>query len=572
MEIIKGPGSVLYGSDAVGGTVNAISMSQDLTESGIVRHGRAHYRYASAENANIGRVEIGGGIANRFSYIIGASYKDFGDLEGGRKVGTQPRTGYDEWNSDLKLEYHINRNSRITLLHQAIEQNDAWRTHKTIYGISWEGTTVGNEKSRILDQKRNLTYIQYEGKERLPFADKLTFTLSYQSHDEERSRVKSDDRSDIQGFDVNTVGICLQGDKYTAIGNWTYGMELYHDDVGSFLRKYNADGSLNSVEIQGPVADNATYDLVGVFVQNDMQSFDTFDIIVGARYSYFKADATEVRNPQDGSVMAISDNWDSVVGNLRALYYTGKEQNYAFFGGVSQGFRAPNLSDLTRFDTARSNEIETASPGLAPEKFITYETGFKTRHDRFTAQVSYFYTTIADMIIRTPTGNMIDDDYEVTKKNSGDGYVHGTELSLACYLLDQFRLSGSFSWLDGEIETYPTSASEKVKEPISRLMPPSGHLGIRWQPARKKFWFAGHLSVAGLQDDLSTRDRSDTQRIPPGGTPAYTVFDLRAGWEINRYINMSAAIENIGDVDYRIHGSGQNEPGRNFVIGLSYTY
>jgi len=74
--------------------------------------------------------------------------------------------------------------------------------------------------------------------------------------------------------------------------------------------------------------------------------------------------------------------------------------------------------------------------------------------------------------------------------------------------------------------------------------------------------------LAAAQDRLSTRDRADTQRIPPGGTPGYQVLTLRGGRSLGDRWTISAAVENLTDEDYRVHGSGLNEPGRNFVAGV----
>ncbi|MGB2998110.1 MAG: hypothetical protein WBC59_05680 [Phycisphaerae bacterium] len=79
-------------------------------------------------------------------------------------------------------------------------------------------------------------------------------------------------------------------------------------------------------------------------------------------------------------------------------------------------------------------------------------------------------------------------------------------------------------------------------------------------------------TFADEQDDLSTRDMADTSRIPPGGTPGYGVLTLRTGWQIRENVNLTFAIENITDEDYRIHGSGLNEPGRNFIFGLELMF
>ena len=74
--------------------------------------------------------------------------------------------------------------------------------------------------------------------------------------------------------------------------------------------------------------------------------------------------------------------------------------------------------------------------------------------------------------------------------------------------------------------------------------------------------------MADRQDRLSPLDKLNTQRIPPGGTPGYTIYNLRGGLNISRNFRASLGIENLGNRDYRIHGSGNNEPGRNVIIAL----
>ena len=102
-------------------------------------------------------------------------------------------------------------------------------------------------------------------------------------------------------------------------------------------------------------------------------------------------------------------------------------------------------------------------------------------------------------------------------------------------------------------------------------MPPTGRLGVRYD-VTKKIWVEASCVAAAKADKLSTRDEADTSRIPPGGTPGYVVYDLRAGWDITQDLSVSVAVENVGDEDYRVHGSGINEPGRNFVLAADVTF
>ena len=99
-------------------------------------------------------------------------------------------------------------------------------------------------------------------------------------------------------------------------------------------------------------------------------------------------------------------------------------------------------------------------------------------------------------------------------------------------------------------------------------MPARVYLGGRWQPPAAKFWLEGVLSIARDQGELSTRDRADTDRIPPGGTPGYNTLLVRGGWQVSDRLRLSLSLENLFDEDYRIHGSGLNESGRNVVVSV----
>jgi hemoglobin/transferrin/lactoferrin receptor protein len=571
LEIVKGPSSALYGSDAIGGTVHAITRSyEDL--SGAKLRGGITLRGASAENSMVMRPEAGFAHGDLAVYA-GASFKDFGNLHAGSGTGTQPKTGYDEFDADLKLSYDIDADRRWIAALQYVDLDDAWRVHKTVFGKSWRGTTVGNELRRSLDQRRLLAYLQYRAEDVAALrGGRLTLSLSHQEQDERRLRVRSDGRADQQGVDVATLGLWGQVDIPARRGPWTAGVEIYRDDVDSFRNDFNADGSFRGSRIQGPVGDDARYVLVDAFAQKQFAVGRSGELTAGLRHTWSRADADAVQDPQSGEQIAIRDDWRKLTASARYTHELGERGRARVFAGVSQGFRAPNLSDLTRLDTARSNEIETPVPGLDPENFLTYELGLKFDHERWSGQVAVYHTSIDDMIIRTPTGRIIDGNSEVTKQNSGRGYVDGIELQARYQLTDALQVFGNVTWIDGEVDTFPDSTTTPAREPLDRLMPVRIYFGGRWEPPATKYWFEALLSAADKQDELSTRDRADTDRIPAGGTPGYGLVTLRGGWRSMAGWRVSVAAENLFDKNYRIHGSGVNEPGRNFIVSVFYTF
>ncbi|HHX97669.1 MAG: TonB-dependent receptor [Kiritimatiellia bacterium] len=572
-EAVMGPASVLYGSDAVGGAVNALSFAPPDWSGQAVWERTLAARVATADESLQARAGVRGRATEQLGFAAGVTWKKFNDVRGGGDVGRQRHTGYDEWDFDLRADYQFASGVTLTLAHQQVAQDDAWRSHSTVYGIDWKGLRAGNDQKRSYDQERALTYLRLADEERAGAVGAYRLTLSRQAQDERLHRLRADGRRDESGVDVTTWGAALELESPSVLGRWVYGVDVAHDEVDSFGRRYKADGSLNKVDAQGPVADDARYDLIGVFVQDTVELFGgAVEVTPGVRYTYAAMDAERVYDPVSGDVGSRSDDWDSVVGSLRLLAPLGAERSHVVYGGLSQGFRAPNLSDLTRLDVARSDEIETPVDNLEPERFVSAELGARYDDGRRSVEIAGYYTWIEDLIVRAPTGEIVDELREVTKKNAGEGYVAGVEVTLGWQVADDWHLRLSGSWMEGKVDAYPTSEPVAVRDYISRLMPLTGQAAVRWQPMGQPFWLEAVVDAAEKATRLSADDKRDGQRIPPGGTPGYAVLTLRGGMTVRDDLRLTVALENVADEDYRIHGSGVNEPGRNLVVQAEWTF
>ena len=576
LELVKGPASVLYGSDAVGGTVNAVSLTPTVSEPPSATPSTAasiSHRYASADDSHITRLDATGRLHDRLAGRIGLSQKNYHDLRAGRGTSTQPRTGYKESGLDAAFAYRLGDHTRLNALAQDFTQDDAWRTHSTVYGSTWLGTRPGNDLQRSLDQSRRLFAVQLHADHLAPAVDELHLSLSHQRHQEDQFRLRHDRRREDTGFAVATLGTFVQAQSPSPFGRWIYGGEFYRDRVDSTSIRYRADGSLNAVDIQGPVADDATYDLAGAYLENRLPRLGPVDLILGGRFNYAAADARRVRDPRSGATTRVTADWHSLLASLRGVVRLDSAGRHNLFAGLSESFRAPNLSDLTRFDIAEGGQIETPAPGLEPEFFVTAEAGWRTRHDHGSATVAVFHTVIRNQIIRTPTGALVDGLAEVTKRNSGAGYVQGLEFAGTFRLLPAWTLSTTLTWMRGELDYFPSSNSSLLlRAQLSRVMPLTGHLSLRWDAPTTRTWAELATSAATRQARLAPGDRVDTERIPPAGTPGYAVGKLRTGWRATPSLTLTAALENVTNADYRIHGSGLNEPGRNLILSAAYRY
>ena len=568
-EAVMGPASVQYGSDAIGGAVNALTRAPPAWTGEADYGGRVAYRGATADQSHQGRLELNGRPTEDFGFVAGVTLKTFDDVRGGDDVGDQPNTGYDESAFDLRADYTLALDTTLTLVHQQVAQDDAWRTHRTVYGIDWEGLKHGDDQRHVFDQDRTLTYLRLQARDRGAAVDGYSLTLSRHEQGEDLDRLRGDGRRDLSGFDVVTWGAVLELESQTPVGHLVYGVDYYRDEVDSYSRRYAADGALSKTDVQGPVADDATYDLLGVFAQDTIElAGGALQVTPGVRYTRAALDADRV----SGEPGYRKDDWDTAVGSLRVLAPLGEGGHHAVYAGVSQGFRAPNLSDLTRLDTARSTEIETPVDDLDPEQFISWELGGRYRGERLAVDAAWYYTDIEDLIVRRPTGAVVDELLEVTKENASEGFVQGLELAVRYQLAADWSARCVVSWMEGEAEVYPTSEPVLETLPLGRSMPLTGHVALRWQPEGAVYWVEAALDAAEKADELSADDARDDQRIPPGGTPAYTVGTLRGGTRIGDDLAVTLALENVTDEDYRYHGSGVNEPGRQLVVTADYRF
>lgn len=558
IEVVKGPSSVLYGSDAIGGTVNALTSGPfDQARDGV--YGDLQYRWSSAEDSNQARVQAGSVWQGKSGVQVGITGKNFGDLRGGDETGRQRETGYSEVDADLKYENYLDPSTRFVFGMQHVYQNDVPRTHRTIFAVPFEGTTVGSDLRRVHDQERTLAYAQLHGEDVDAFFDSYQLSLSYHAQNETRHRTRSSLAREDQGFEVDTLGLFANFGSNSSIGRLTYGFDFYHDEVDSFR---------TGEPIQGPVADDSSYDLGGIYLQDEIEINEKLDAILGARFNYAAADADAVEDPVSSTKTSITEDWTALVGSARLSYALEEDETY-LFGGVSQGFRAPNLSDLTRFDSARTNEFEIPSPDLDAERSISYEVGVKTQQERVAGQMAFFYTEIEDQIVRVPTGNTNGmGEFEITKDNVGEGFVYGIELEGDLRLTNYWSVFFNGTYQYGKVDTFRTSAPVAEEDFLSRLMPLTAQLGLRFDNDARDKWGEALVRYADDADKLSTRDASDTSRIPPGGTPSYTVFSLRGGWQITESADLVIELENLTDEDYRVHGSGHNMPGRGVNVGL----
>ncbi len=567
LEVVKGQGSVLYGSDAIGGTVNALSKSsgfRDVANGQAFFHGASFHRFDTNSESHVGRLETRFGQGGLYGVTLGISAKNHGDIRDSA-VGLMRHTGYSEQGIDFKLEYAVAGDVTLTLAHQYLNQDDIWRWHSTIHNPGWthDGHVAapGTYLSRVYDQERSLTYARIEGATQGGAIDRWSATLSWQQQDDSEYQLRTSTDERFQWVDVDTYGLGMQLESDLGPGTLIYGADYYRDEVDSY-------GERNGAVRRDfrPVADDSRYENLGAFAQYRWRLAEPFTLTAGARYTHAKARLGKFWDPNAGPAGAdrsATRDWDQLVSSLRGIWKI--DNCWSLYGGVSQGFRAPNLDDLSGNLTSRSGQTALGNVDVDPEEFTSFELGVRRENETFSLGAAVFYTDIDDVITSVPVA--AGSNTTVTT-NGQDGYIYGIEAEARWRFAPQWTLTGFGSWQDGQTETAAFFGGPVGEEPVSRLMPLTGSLALRWTRPDERLWIEGRVTAAAEADRLSSGDKRDTQRIPTGGTPGYVVASLYGGWQATENALFTLGFENVTDEDYRIHGSGQNEPGFNAIAGL----
>ncbi len=558
LEVVRGPSSVLYGSDALGGTV--LASTADIAPG---FHSLSAFRWASAEDSYIAREEVSWASADGAGGRIGFTYRDLHNLSGGRDQGTFENTGYDEYDADLKLAFPLGGGWRLTGMYQRHRLDEAPRTHSTVYASQWHGTTPGTDQRRDFDQRRELFYLQ-AARESEDF--RARFGLSWHAQGETSRRTTSSLTQEFRRFDVTTPGIIAAAGFRTGVGFITAGADFYRDSVRSSGQNTNAAGTVTYFD-RGEIADDSTVDLAGLFIQDEI-SFGALDVALGLRFNYNKIEADKVDPTGLGGTFleSFTETYTALAGSLRFLYHV--DEHWNVIAGVSQGFRAPNLDDTTAVRLVLSGQTDFPNPDVDPETSINFELGGRAKYDSTEAGAFVFYTLLDDFIVRVPAPLIGPTAF--TKENADRGWAYGAEVYAKHTIADEWHIWLNGAYTFGKVDQFLNGATDE--EPLGKLPPLSGSLGVRWQKKDSKLWAEAVMTSARHQGRLSPGDLTDTQRIPPGGTPGYTVYTLRGGYEFCAQARATLAIENLADKDYRVHGSGVNEPGTNVVIGMELRF
>ena len=603
-EVVFGPGSVIYGSDAIGGVMNFITNKpQFSTIENLDISGGMNYRYASGNDENTGHFDINIG-SQKWAFLTSASYNNFSDLQMGRHgpdsylrnqyvkrlngqdvlvENESPRiqipTAYDQINLMQKISYRPNNNWSYDLGLFLSGTSDYSRYDRLIRPDS-SGTGLRSAEWFYGPQKWFMGNMQVSNKGRGRFYDGLRITGAFQNFKESRNERQFQDpirNTTKENIDALSLNVDFENKK---IGNLRlyYGAEYIFNKVGSVGTQTNVENGL-VVPAQSRYPDGSTWQTLAAYLNSEFKAKPNFTWLAGIRYSHVwinaDFDSTFYPFPFDNADL----NNGAFTGNIGFSWFPKADLQFTLNGAT--GFRAPNIDDIGKVFDSEPGSVVVPNPDLKPEYAYNAEIGVqKNFKDKLVLKGAAYYTYLIDALVRRDY--LFNGQEEIIYngelsnvqaiQNASNAYVYGLEVGLQAFLSENFSILSNLTFTEG------TEEDENGNETPARHAPPTfADFHLIWRNQRLKadlfVNYNGEISFNDLA--ISEINKGYIYAKDENGnpySPSWYTLNLRTQYQIADPLKLTLAIENFTNQRYRPYSSGIAAAGINFILGASFRF
>ncbi len=597
-EIIFGPGSVIYGSDAIGGVMSFQTLTpQFSTDDTTLVSGRAMARYSSANNERATHFDINFG-GKKWSSVTSVSFTDFDDLRMGSngpddylRTFSVDNTFFGDVvveNPDPEVQLNTAYNQTNLMQKVRFSPNAAWDFS---YGFHYSTTSNNPRYDRLIRTRNGLprsaewyygpqvwmmNNLNVTHRSQGGAYDILTLRLAYQRFEESRIDRNFNDTlrfTQEEFVDAYTVNL----DLTKSIGK---GKELIYG-VEAVLNQVSSKGTQEDIELgnrtpSAPRYPESNWASYGVYATYRQELTKNLALNAGVRYNAFdiqaQFDTTLTPLPFDNADLTNG----AVTGSLGLVYE--RYSDIRIGAVVSTGFRAPNIDDIGKIFDSEPGSVVLPNPDLDAEYATNFELGIsKVLADRVKIGVTGYYTILNNALVRRDfTLNGQDSilyQGELSQvqaiQNAAEATVYGIQAELELILPSNFTLSSQFNWQDGEEEMDDGSTS-----PARHAAPWFGVTRLRYVKPEFTLELNAQYSGEVAFEDLNVGEQgkpylyaADSNGNPY--SPSWYTLNFRAMYQLSNTWTISAGVENLTDQRYRTYSSGIAAAGRNVVLSAT---
>jgi hemoglobin/transferrin/lactoferrin receptor protein len=590
VEVVFGPSSVIYGSDALGGVVHFRTKSPEVD----VKNFRSYLRYSTAIGEKTGHVDFNIG-KKRFAFLTSFTFSDFGDMVQGSKrsadypdfgkrffyaerqgnadvsvknenVDRQVGSGYSQYDFLHKVSFQQTENVKHTLNFQYSNSSNVPRYDRL--------TEVRNNLSRFSEwfygpEKRLFAAYQVELKNTFLY-DKAAVSLAFQDIEESRiSRNFNNITRKSQFEKVNLLSLNADFQKNIDKHTLTYGLEAVGNDVKStaYFTNINTNEE-RKADTRYPDGKN-TMNTWAVYVADQTKLREKLIAQAGLRYSFTELAAEFIEKAFfPFPFNQIQQKTSSLTGNLGLVYTPFVKTKLGFI--VSSGFRSPNIDDLAKVFDSVAGSLIVPNPNIKPEYSYNGEVSVhQVFGNKIRVEALYYLTSMKNAIMIdafTLSGEKIvmysgQNSKVLAAQNKAKALIYGWNLNLKADLSKEFILTSSLNSTKGNIK-------DEVNTPMDHIPPMFGRTALKYQ---KKSVQLEVFSLYNGWKKLAVYSPSGEDNLiyaTKDGMPSWWTLNLRTDYQMNRNFSVQLACENILDKNYRNFASGISAPGRNFMITI----
>lgn len=542
VEVVRGPASVLYGSDAIGGVINIITRVPDYDPGTSSIHGSIGYRYSSADKQNKGAANINGNIGKLGFMISGnlRSAKDynapagtFGNINLTEDV-TVNDTGVKDGGMNLLLTYSLSKQDQFSFKYEYYHSENAGFgfVEPEVYDPDPMAARI---QIRYPMQEVQKYTFKYENR-RLGFAlaDHIGFTAYYLNNQRELTNdILSPSPMlppgavisiQTENFtDVNTLGFRLEFNKAAKSHTFTFGVDFFEDNTentdASLIQLLGLGPPITLSTDDTPSLPHARYRSLGVFIQDDISLFSRTSLILGLRYQNVNAKTKPTPGLEGDELVNSTD--DTFVGTANLLFSITDDLRLVL--SVGRGFRSPNL--IERFfdgDTPEGSGYQERNTELKAETSLNVDVGFKFRRKNVHLEATYFNNVVRDGIRLTDTGKEIEvapNRFVPVFQNVNVDKLRMQGIEALGRVFFNFGLSAQANM------TYIKSKDlGRPETPYVDTYSSKFNLNVRYDHPKRLFWVGYDLRINGDQKDVLLVQNPVGDIIP-----GFVVHSLSAG-------------------------------------------
>ena len=603
-EVIFGPGSVIYGSDAIGGVMNFYTKNAILSNTDSLSFsGNANYRFASANKENTAHLDFNLG-KKKWAYLTSVSYNSFDDLKMGSRgpdsylrknyvtttngvdalvandnTQQQVSTGYDQVNLMQKITHKPNNNWNLNMGLFYAETSDYSRYDRLIRP-SEDGTGLRSAEWYYGPQKWFMGNIQVNKKGKGKFYDGLKITTAYQYFEESRNDRDFQDPilySTKEMVNALSTNIDFENKKIGDLRLY-YGVEYVYNYVNSEGSQKNVSTNVKT-DAASRYPDGSSWQTVAGYLSGEYKAKPNFTLLSGLRYSHVWIDAefdkTFYPFPFDNADVSTG----ALTGSLGFSWFPRANLQITFNG--STGFRSPNIDDVGKVFDSEPGSVVVPNPDLEPEYAYNVELGIqKNLKDKVVIKGAAFYTYLVDALVRRDYQfngqSQIEYNGELSNvqamQNAAKAYVYGFEFGLEAFLTDNLSLVSNLTLTAGIEEE-----EDGTDTPARHVAPTFGDFHLVWKNQNLKTDLFINYNGEIANNDLATSEQNksyiyaqDSNGLPY--SPSWYTLNLRSQYSLTNALKVSLGLENITNQLYRSYSSGIAAPGTNLILGVSYSF